>query len=156
MQAVGSRPLGRRVDALRPDVHLFGHSHFGWDALLDDGVRYVQAPLATPLERERRPRSLAVGEEEVLPMKLFDSASGRFVPPMRAVWSDHYRTTVRQPQQTFPAPWVVAHYMKRAPSRVCLTPGGFSKASKSTPLTVTATTPVGGLRAEAALPDVQG
>ena len=35
MQAVGSLPLGRRVRALRPHMHVFGHSHFGWDQTLD-------------------------------------------------------------------------------------------------------------------------
>ena len=129
IKAVGSQPLGRRVDALRPDVHLFGHSHFGWDAVLDDGVRYVQAPLATPEERARRPRSLSVGAagEEELPMKLFDGASGSFVAPMCAAWSDHYAKAARTPHETFPAPWVISHYSKRAPSRISLTPGGFRK-----------------------------
>ena len=35
MQAVGSLPLGRRVRAMRPHMHVFGHSHFGWDQTLD-------------------------------------------------------------------------------------------------------------------------
>ena len=60
MEAVGSVPLGRRLDMLRPDLHVFGHTHFGWDSRVD-GVRYVQAALATPAERRRRPRSLAIG-----------------------------------------------------------------------------------------------
>jgi hypothetical protein len=193
MKAVGSQPLGRRVDALRPDVHLFGHSHFGWVcararqpveanarrtpcalcdrpriifgaaahlssnasasdrppddaacALIDrpsrmldacgsqdttiDGVRYVQAPLATPAERTRRPRSLSLSGQPELPMKLYDGDAGRFVRPMRALWSDHYERTARTPDETFPAPWVVAHYASRAPQRIRLTPGGFGKA----------------------------
>lgn len=127
MKAVGSQPLGRRVDALRPDVHLFGHSHFGWDTTID-GVRYVQAPLATPAERTRRPRSLSLSGQPELPMKLYDGDAGRFVRPMRALWSDHYERTARTPDETFPAPWVVAHYASRAPQRIRLTPGGFGKA----------------------------
>ena len=27
----------------KPDVHIFGHTHFGWDMVLD-GTRYVQVP----------------------------------------------------------------------------------------------------------------
>jgi hypothetical protein len=29
-KVVGSTLLGERVEALRPDVHIFGHTHFGW------------------------------------------------------------------------------------------------------------------------------
>jgi len=52
-KAVGSRPLGERVARLRPDAHVFGHTHFGWDATLD-GTRYLQAALAYPEERGYR------------------------------------------------------------------------------------------------------
>ena len=31
-KAVGSDFLARRIAMLRPDIHLFGHTHFGWDA----------------------------------------------------------------------------------------------------------------------------
>ncbi|CAE7323000.1 unnamed protein product [Symbiodinium natans] len=41
-KASGSVYLRKRVEELRPDVHVFGHTHFGWDAV-HDGVRYVQA-----------------------------------------------------------------------------------------------------------------
>jgi Icc-related predicted phosphoesterase len=40
-KVVGSTPLQERVEALRPDIHLFGHTHFGWDQTID-GVRYMQ------------------------------------------------------------------------------------------------------------------
>lgn len=52
-KAVGSDPLAARVEALRPDVHVFGHTHFSWDASLR-GTRFVQWPLAYPAERARR------------------------------------------------------------------------------------------------------
>ena len=29
-------------EELKPEIHVFGHTHFGWDAV-HDGVRYVQA-----------------------------------------------------------------------------------------------------------------
>merc|ERR1712146_195773 len=84
---------------------------------------YVQAPLGTPSERERRPLSLAVGGDEdnklsELPLKLYDSDEGGFVRPLHARWSDHYRTTRRRPDDTFPAPWVLSHYMARAIARL--------------------------------------
>ncbi|KAH8058262.1 calcineurin-like phosphoesterase [Aureococcus anophagefferens] len=54
-KAVGSRFLGDRVAELKPDVHVFGHTHFGWDAT-HDGVRYLQPCLASFYEHnERRP-----------------------------------------------------------------------------------------------------
>ena len=140
MQALGSAPLGRRLDALRPEVHVFGHSHFGWDATLDDGIRYVQAALATPVERQRRPRSLMVSydldldlkakisdqprtdlHKESLPLKIYDGATGGFCPPRRAAWSDHYAAYDREPHNTSPAPWVVDYYAKVAPRRLNLT-----------------------------------
>ena len=43
-KAVGSDYLFDRIKQLRPDVHVFGHTHFSWDCWLDD-VRYVQWPL---------------------------------------------------------------------------------------------------------------
>ncbi|CAK9004276.1 Parkin coregulated gene protein-like [Durusdinium trenchii] len=49
-KAVGSAYLKERVEKLKPDVHVFGHTHFGYDMELD-GIRYLQAPLATPAER---------------------------------------------------------------------------------------------------------
>eukprot|EP00887_Chlorella_sp_A99_P001860 scaffold19.g1860.t1 len=58
-RAVGSAPLARRIQQLQPDIHLFGHTHFSWDATLADGVRYVQAPLCSPVERQRRLRTIA-------------------------------------------------------------------------------------------------
>lgn len=58
----GSQPLAKRVKALQPDIHVFGHSHFAWDAELD-GTRYIQAPLCTARERARRLASLKLGLE---------------------------------------------------------------------------------------------
>lgn len=56
-KAVGSDSLGERVKALQPDVHLFGHSHFSWDATVQS-VRCIQAPLCYPAERAARMRTI--------------------------------------------------------------------------------------------------
>eukprot|EP01057_Protomagalhaensia_wolfi_P000185 Protomagalhaensia_wolfi_Nauph_80__184@NODE_10_length_5655_cov_165_650285_g7_i1_p6_GENE_NODE_10_length_5655_cov_165_650285_g7_i1NODE_10_length_5655_cov_165_650285_g7_i1_p6_ORF_typecomplete_len139_score15_56_NODE_10_length_5655_cov_165_650285_g7_i135583974 len=77
--------MGLRVLQLLPDVHVFGHTHFGWNAslremldgqklskedqseLFEDSIRklldcrFIQAPLGYPRERSMRLRSLAVG-----------------------------------------------------------------------------------------------
>ena len=172
MQAVGSNFLGRRLESLQPDIHVFGHTHFGWDAALDPSaacddadepgrlrgegveggkgreatsaggsIRYVQAALATPAERKRRPRSLMVSYDldldpthaqppldahgDSLPLRIFDSSenggAGGFCPPRRAAWSDHYRSTPREPLEVAPAPWVVDYYARKAPQRLSLT-----------------------------------
>ncbi|KAK9829451.1 hypothetical protein WJX72_005956 [[Myrmecia] bisecta] len=62
-KAVGSDPLGQRVAALKPDIHIFGHTHFSWDATLQ-GTRHIQAPLCGPSERQRRLRSILTFEPE--------------------------------------------------------------------------------------------
>jgi len=59
-KAVGSLPLGDRLRLLKPDVHVFGHTHFSWDATLDDGIRYIQAPLCYPQERKSRLKSISI------------------------------------------------------------------------------------------------
>ncbi|GLI67157.1 hypothetical protein VaNZ11_011370 [Volvox africanus] len=58
-KAVGSTYLADRILRLRPQMHVFGHTHFAWDAVRD-GIRYVQAPLAYPSERRFRLRSLVM------------------------------------------------------------------------------------------------
>ena len=117
MKAVGSQPLGSRVALLRPDVHVFGHTHFGWDATLD-GVRYIQAALGTPAERDRRMRSLQIGKIQRAPLRVYDGDRGRFCAQRHAAWSDYYRSHPRTPEQVTPAPWVLGHYEARAPHRV--------------------------------------
>ena len=117
-------------------MHVFGHTHFGWDATLEDGIRYVQAALATPAERRRRPRSLMVAYDldldptsdqpradahgAALPLQIFDGDTGAFCPPRQAAWSSHYANTPRVPQDTSPAPWVVDFYARKAPGRLNL------------------------------------
>ncbi|GMH38657.1 hypothetical protein BSKO_06541 [Bryopsis sp. KO-2023] len=59
-KAIGSVPLRKRLKRINPNIHVFGHSHFGWDSTLDDGVRYVQCPLCYPGERTARARSIAL------------------------------------------------------------------------------------------------
>jgi len=117
MKAVGSLPLGRRVSALRPDCHVFGHTHFGWDGEID-GIRFVQAALATPRERRRRMRSLQIGGIQSAPLQLYDGDEGDFVGPRSAAWSSYYVSNARTPEITQPAPYVLAYYRTRAPSRI--------------------------------------
>jgi len=105
-KAVGSRALGRRVARLRPHRHVFGHSHYGWDAEVD-GVRYLQAALAYPKERETRGFSLRLGDEGpvdadaqggvVSPVLVYDAATRTF-PRWSGFWSGHYARHPRRPE----------------------------------------------------------
>jgi hypothetical protein len=105
-------------------------------------TRYIQAALATPAERKRRPRSLMVSYDldmdgppreqppcdvhgDALPLEIYNSAYARggksgFCPPRRAAWSDHYKTRARDPSDVTPAPWVVDYYARKAPQRLAL------------------------------------
>ena len=74
-KAVGSIPLCNRIQSLvKPDIHVFGHTHFAYDLTLHrhhdaDGstttTRFIQAPLCAPLERRRRLRTVKFREQEV-------------------------------------------------------------------------------------------
>jgi hypothetical protein len=116
-QAVGSTFLGERVAALRPSMHVFGHTHFACDTALD-GVRYIQAALAYPEERETRMGTLRIGSlaerDALAPLLLYDAAgAGTWAPRYAARWSQHYDEHPREPgNQTLP-PWVEKRYARR-------------------------------------------
>ncbi|KAF2312548.1 hypothetical protein GH714_035034 [Hevea brasiliensis] len=84
--------------------HVFGHTHFCWDAMLD-GIRYVQAPLAYPRERKRRMN----GGETWLPFCIY--SDGNFADRLSpCYWSDYYAANPRAPHNTELAPWVARFY----------------------------------------------
>ena len=116
-KAVGSRFLRQRVARLRPAMHLFGHTHFGWDATLDDGVRYVQAALSYPRERDVRLATVATGacfpaDAAPAPLLLRDAAAadgcGAFVPRYDCAWSNFYARYERRADLTHSVPEYVA------------------------------------------------
>merc|ERR1712232_1237526 len=59
-KAAGSTFLMQRLERLRPHVHIFGHTHFAFDSVVDD-VRYIQAALAKPQERVGGGTLIAIG-----------------------------------------------------------------------------------------------
>ena len=94
-KACGSSFLAKRIAALGPHVHCFGHTHFGWDATLADGIRYVQAPLSYPEERQSRLGSVATGEDfphgdPPTPLLVYDAPRRAFPPRYDAGWSNFY------------------------------------------------------------------
>jgi hypothetical protein len=58
-KAVGSEPLGQRIRAVQPNIHVFAHSHFAWDMKIED-TRYISAPLCYPRERALRMKSISI------------------------------------------------------------------------------------------------
>lgn len=136
LEVVGSEFLGRRVRRIRPNVHVFGHSHFGWDMVLE-GTRYVQPALGYPRERSLRLRSLAISpagtdqdrlrsallphmaprskyalptkvpQPAWLPMPVYDLENG-LLEPRVALWSNYYEKIGRQPHVRELPPWTQA------------------------------------------------
>lgn len=88
-QAAGSLFLQKRLERLKPQIHLFGHTHFAWDQR-QEGVRYVSAPLGSPKEWRSRPRSMRL--EGGVPTLLWRGRSSTepFPARRRALWSDYY------------------------------------------------------------------
>ena len=67
----GSDHLGELVLRLKPDVHVFGHTHIPIDIDLE-GTYYVQWPLGSPREQSRQcARANALG-----PLELYSTATG--------------------------------------------------------------------------------
>eukprot|EP00931_Biecheleriopsis_adriatica_P070045 TRINITY_DN43842_c0_g1_i1.p1 TRINITY_DN43842_c0_g1~~TRINITY_DN43842_c0_g1_i1.p1 ORF type:complete len:386 (+),score=69.12 TRINITY_DN43842_c0_g1_i1:36-1193(+) len=108
-KASGSAYLFERVKALQPDVHVFGHTHFGWDAI-HDGVRYMQAALGYPYEREMRWPSMSNADfgNKNQPLLIWSSDSG-FSPKTRCRWSGYYEHHGRSPEKV----WELASYAAR-------------------------------------------
>ena len=110
-KTVGSCALQQRVERLRPTIHVFGHTHFGWDMTLD-GIRYIQAALSYPRERDMRPGSLAIGGFPEDLLQIYDSEQGPS-ECISARWSDHYMEIGRDPDNRALLPWVIARWEKK-------------------------------------------
>jgi len=117
-RAIGSTYLGRRVTDLAPQVHIFGHTHFGFDGVLTkDGatVRYIQAALGSPKERGVRMPSLEIGCIETGPVPIYDGEQGWAPVCPRARWSAYYAVNKRRPElNTELSPWAAQRYRRAA------------------------------------------
>ncbi|KAI7841790.1 hypothetical protein COHA_004514 [Chlorella ohadii] len=115
-KAVGSDFLAARVAQLQPDLHLFGHTHFAWDACIG-GTRYIQAPLCSPLERRKRLFTVGFGacmaEAEAdpvaarwLPQQVYVGLAPPSAPAQgEAAGGADQQQTVQQQQQPMRAEW---------------------------------------------------
>jgi len=114
-KAVGSRFLDARVRALGPDAHIFGHTHFSWDATLG-GIRYIQPCLAYSSERRTVGAAIAAGEAFPLrgpegPLLVCDG--GAFPPRYQCCWSAFYDRHARRPDLANVLPAFVARRYRR-------------------------------------------
>lgn len=116
-KVVGSDLLRERVDTLRPDMHVFGHSHFPWDMQLSDGVRYLSWPLGKPEEQARR---IVTYPNEFIerwePLAVLDS-NGWQPPERPQCWFSYMynHRTRRDPEATDMADFVAEIYCPTAP-----------------------------------------
>ena len=127
IRAVGSTFLGARVSALKPDVHVFGHTHFSWDATLSDGVRYLSAQLGYPQERDQRMGSLRLTGPDtdinLSPVLVYDSAGeGQFAAKYLCHWSEHYVHNLRNPHSTDIPWWVQGRWKVKGAARPLVAP----------------------------------
>ena len=142
-KGVGSTFLRRRVATIKPHAHVYGHTHFGGDTVLDDGVRYIQAALAYPAERVSRGGSLRVGGASpgdraapfpaAGPLMVLDTAekSGGWAPKQLAWWSDFYETHERQPLCRDLPSWAVGRYALREEGVVPAAPDAAAAATSA-------------------------
>jgi len=120
---VGSDWIRQRVDGLRPDVHIFGHTHHNWDMCLD-GVRYRSWVLGMPDERPRRVLYFpTIDFERMLPLMILDER-GRQTPPVKlGLSSDVYELFDRDPSSCVMSSGVAKKYCPGAPVLFNLIPG---------------------------------
>jgi len=98
MQIVGSTFIYERMRQISPDLHIFGHSHFPWDATLDDGVRYRSWPLGTPQEQARRIATIGYeSTEKWMPYPVFDSLGRHYSGDVACWFSLMYTRIPREP-----------------------------------------------------------
>jgi len=114
------------VDALHPNVHVFGHTHFGYD-LEVEGVRYVQAPLSMSTERHSRGTTVALGDfPDGLPFShpfmVWHSRSG-WAPKSQGAWSAYVERYGRRPDVT----WLIPSYVADSGLEPITSPPGGKK-----------------------------
>jgi len=108
-KVIGSQPLREQVERLKPDLHLFGHTHIPVDMEVG-GIRYLQWPLGSVGEQGRQTGEMSVKG----PVVVFDSKGGGGVQgevPTR--WGAHYKEEGRDVLNTELAPWVKMYWSQR-------------------------------------------
>ena len=111
-KVIGSQPLREQVERLKPDLHLFGHTHIPVDMKVG-GIRYLQWPLGSVGEQGRQTGEMSVKG----PVVVFDSQGGgregglQGEVPTR--WGAHYKEEGRDVLNMELAPWVRMYWSQR-------------------------------------------
>lgn len=113
-KASGSDHLARRVEELRPDCHVYGHTHFTQDQTMH-GTRFVQWPLGYPKEMKRR-RDGGMGWKPCLLWDIHSGVSDR----KSTYWSDFYRNNERKAHIVTPAPYTAVNERKTSPQKTTI------------------------------------
>ncbi|CAK0840162.1 unnamed protein product [Prorocentrum cordatum] len=112
---IGSNWIRARVEQLRPDVHIFGHTHYCWDMRLD-GTRYRSWPLGMPMERLYRAMSFPGSSSEVmLPLPVLNACGEQAPEHDHCFASRMYSFLDRDPSSYVMSHRVAAKYCPSAP-----------------------------------------
>ncbi|CAJ1398309.1 unnamed protein product [Effrenium voratum] len=104
----GSDLLEEQIRRIKPTCHAFGHTHVGWDTVLE-GIRYVHWPLGNVKEQKGQTMMQNLGGF----LLLYDSA---WAPIQFTHWAYFYDyMEPRQPGSTALAPWVSYGYVAMYP-----------------------------------------
>jgi predicted phosphodiesterase len=99
-KVIGSDALRQQVGRLRPDLHLFGHTHIPFDMTID-GTHFLSWPLGYVREQSKQCRVVA----ERGPLLVFERGVLQDTAP--TWWGEYYDKNKRIPTDVKPAPWVL-------------------------------------------------
>jgi len=112
---MGSNWIQARVEQLRPDVHVFGHTHNCWDMRLN-GTRYRSWPLGMPMGRLHRAASFpSSGSDEMLPLPVMNGCNEQAPEHEHCFASRVYAFLDRDPSSYVMSHRVAARYCPSAP-----------------------------------------
>mmetsp|Transcript_109615 Transcript_109615/g.353845 ORF Transcript_109615/g.353845 Transcript_109615/m.353845 type:complete len:598 (-) Transcript_109615:135-1928(-) len=116
LQLAGSSWIRRRVEELRPDLHVFGHTHFCWDMCLD-GTRYRAWPLGMPDERHWRCMNFPIEEfDGMRPLKVMEPGGWQTPKVRLGLVSNIYDHLERDPSSCVMGHMVAGKFCPGAPT----------------------------------------
>lgn len=129
MKVVGSDPLEMQIREIKPDLHMFGHTHIPIDLQLE-GIRYCQWPLGYTREADLQCASIhnsgpllcydsRLSSERTIGSSIsidgigsksssipFERNKAPLFPSSDTYWSKYYRDNARDPSVSDISPWL--------------------------------------------------